>query len=72
VQARGGETGAGDRGASVAEAARDLGVHENVLRQWVKDWQVTRHRKTLAWKTPAEALDHYWAQIDKYRLATMR
>ena len=27
-----------DRGVSVAQAARDLGVHENVLRKWVKDW----------------------------------
>ena len=24
------------RGVSVAQAARDLGVHENVLRKWVK------------------------------------
>lgn len=28
-----------DRGVSVAQAARDLGVHENVLRKWVKDWR---------------------------------
>lgn len=27
-----------DRGVSVAQASRDLGVHENVLRKWVKDW----------------------------------
>ncbi len=26
-----------DRGASVAQAARDLDVHENVLRKWVKE-----------------------------------
>lgn len=26
-----------DRGVSVAQAARDLDVHENVLRKWVKD-----------------------------------
>lgn len=26
-----------DRGASVAQAARDLDVHENVLRKWVRD-----------------------------------
>lgn len=25
-----------DRGVSVAQAARDLDVHENVLRKWVK------------------------------------
>ena len=28
-----------DRGVSVAQAARDLGVHENVLRKWVRDWE---------------------------------
>jgi transposase len=27
-----------DRGVSVAQAARDLDVHENVLRKWVKDF----------------------------------
>jgi transposase len=27
-----------DRGVSVAQASRDLGVHENVLGKWVKDW----------------------------------
>ncbi len=26
------------RGVSVAQAARDLDVHENVLRKWVKDF----------------------------------
>ena len=27
-----------DRGVSVAQAARDLGVHENVIRKWAKDF----------------------------------
>ena len=27
----------GDRGVSAAQAARDLDVHENVLRKWVKE-----------------------------------
>jgi transposase len=27
-----------DRGVSVAQAARDLGVHENVLRKWAKEF----------------------------------
>jgi transposase len=27
-----------ERGASAAQAARDLGVHENVLRKWVKEF----------------------------------
>ena len=27
-----------ERGVSVAQAARDLEVHENVLRKWVKDF----------------------------------
>jgi len=26
-----------ERGVSVAQAGRDLGVHENVLRNWVKE-----------------------------------
>jgi transposase len=26
-----------DRGVSIAQAARDLGVHENVLRKWVRE-----------------------------------
>jgi transposase len=26
-----------ERGVSVAQAARDLGLHPNVLRKWVKD-----------------------------------
>jgi transposase len=26
-----------ERGVSVAQAARDLDVHENVLRKWVRD-----------------------------------
>jgi len=29
-----------DRGVSVAQAARDLDVHENVLRKWVRDHEV--------------------------------
>ena len=27
-----------ERGVSAKQAARDLGVHENVLRKWVKDF----------------------------------
>jgi transposase len=27
------------RGVSIAQAARDLDVHENVLRKWVKDFE---------------------------------
>ena len=27
-----------ERGVTVAQAARDLDVHENVLRKWVKDF----------------------------------
>lgn len=27
-----------DRGVSVAQAARDLDVHDNMLRKWVKDF----------------------------------
>ena len=28
-----------DRGVSIAQAARDLDVHQNVLRKWVKDFE---------------------------------
>jgi len=28
-----------DRGVSTAQASRDLGVHANVLRKWVKDYE---------------------------------
>ena len=28
-----------DRGVAVAQAARDLDVHENVLRKWVRELQ---------------------------------
>jgi transposase len=28
-----------ERGVSVAQAARDLDVHENVLRKWVRDFE---------------------------------
>ena len=28
-----------DRGVTVAQAARDLDIHENVLRKWVKEFR---------------------------------
>lgn len=28
-----------ERGVAVAQAARDLDVHENVLRKWVRDYE---------------------------------
>ncbi|MDZ4760807.1 MAG: transposase, partial [Alphaproteobacteria bacterium] len=28
-----------DRGVSVAQASRDLGVHANVLRKWIRDFE---------------------------------
>ena len=31
-----------ERGVSVAQAARDLEVHENVLRKWVKEFAAIR------------------------------
>ena len=27
-----------ERGVSVAQAGRDLGIHENVLRKWIKEF----------------------------------
>ena len=32
-----------DRGAAVTQAARDLDVHENVLRKWVREADADRH-----------------------------
>jgi transposase len=37
VQGRGGQAGQGT-GVSAAQAARDLDVHENVLRKWIKEF----------------------------------
>ena len=28
-----------DRGVSVAQAARDLDIHENMLRRWLKEFE---------------------------------
>ncbi len=32
-----------DRGVTVAQAARDLDLHENVLRKWVREAEVDPH-----------------------------
>ena len=37
-----------ERGVSVAQAARDLEVHENVLRKWVKDFAADPQHAFLA------------------------
>jgi transposase len=37
-----------ERGVSVAQAARDLDVHENVLRKWIRELAVIRSRPSLA------------------------
>ena len=37
-----------ERGVSVAQASRDLDVHENVLRKWVKDLAPIRSRRSPA------------------------
>ena len=39
-----------DRGVAVAQAARDLDVHENVLRKWVRELSgdpTTAHRHSM-------------------------
>ena len=33
-----------ERGVAVKQAARDLNVHENVLRKWVKDFAADPHQ----------------------------
>jgi transposase-like protein len=35
-----------ERGISVAQAARDLDVHENLLRKWVKQSRTIRWRRS--------------------------
>ena len=37
-----------ERWVSAAQAARDLDVHENVLRKWVKEFGSTPFRPSLA------------------------
>ena len=36
-----------ERGVSVSQAARDLDLHENVLRKWVRSRRRTRGRRFL-------------------------
>jgi len=33
-----------ERGVTVAQASRDLGLHSNVLRKWVKDARANGHQ----------------------------
>ena len=55
-----------DRGVAVAQAARDLDVHENVLRKWVRElsgdpqhgrvfWSQRPSRTGVKWSTSAFA-----------------
>ena len=44
-----------ERGVSVAQAARDLDVHENVLRKWVKALAGDATRHFPAWSDEARA-----------------
>lgn len=48
----------------------DLSAHDPDVLAAVAATLNARPRKTLAWKTPAEALDQCLAQIDKHRVAT--
>jgi transposase len=36
-----------ERGVSVAQAARDLDIHENVLRKWVREYGSDPRRRFL-------------------------
>jgi transposase len=33
-----------ERGMAISQAAKDLGLHENVLRKWIKDAQANGHK----------------------------
>lgn len=48
-----------DQGYSVAEAARNLGLHENLLRTWKK-------------KSEAEAIDSELSEEERMELARLR
>jgi len=48
-----------DQGYSVAEAARDLGLHENLLRTWKK-------------KSEAEVIDSELSEEERMELARLR
>jgi len=48
-----------DQGYSVAEAARDLGLHENLLRTWKK-------------KSETEAIDSELSEEERMELARLR
>ena len=48
-----------DQGYSVAEAARDLGLHENLLRTWQK-------------KSETEAIDSELSEEERMELARLR
>ena len=38
-----------ERGVSVVQAARDLGLHENVLRKWVREAAADPGMRFLVW-----------------------
>ena len=46
-----------ERGVSVAQAARDLDLHENVLRKWVRDLRPIRSRRFRAGQMKPEQLE---------------
>lgn len=41
-----------ERGVLAAQAARDLDVHENVLRKWI--YNTTRRHSTIGYVSPVE------------------
>ncbi len=52
--------------AASAAVAKQVGVGKESVRRWV----VTRPRKTLGWKTPAEALDEHLRSLQQAGVAT--
>jgi len=42
-----------ERGVTVAQAARDLDLHENLLRKWVKDFAVADEAGTAGDRSAA-------------------
>lgn len=59
-----------DRGVAVAQAARDLGLHENVLRKWVKEQRLDPQQAFPGhgqMKPEAAELDRLRKEVQKLR-----
>jgi transposase-like protein len=63
-----------ERRVSAAQAARDTGVHANVLRAWVRELRADPAQAFpgLGWRTPAKALNQFLMAPSTTGVATTR